>query len=283
VADTHYETLGVPRTASILEIKEAFRTLAKSIHPDRYTDGMPEHAKATARMQKVTAAYDVLKDADRKQVYDFKLPGTNGPPSSAPPPSGGSTWRSHTYGGAGYDDLFRHAWGWRDRSQSGKTAGPNVDPNEDAEAFNRHWENVGRGAKPDPEETARRAEEVRKQTVARQRQQVEGVPGWMSHQLLNELWREEVQWGGDKYRDFEGVSRTLCRHHSPTQHRKAQVMQDILDAMKDAPAETSELVSPQLADAYALLKMRGMISVGHEDLVAQMTVARRKRQDKEKG
>ena len=62
----YYEVLGVPRGASADEIKKAYRTKAKELHPDRNKD-KPE---AEAQFKEVNEAYDVLKDDTRKAAYD---------------------------------------------------------------------------------------------------------------------------------------------------------------------------------------------------------------------
>jgi curved DNA-binding protein len=63
---THYQTLGVERTASADEIKLAYRKLASQHHPDRGGD--------TAKFQTIQAAYDVLGDAGKRQQYDNPAP-----------------------------------------------------------------------------------------------------------------------------------------------------------------------------------------------------------------
>ncbi|OBX19944.1 molecular chaperone DnaJ [Erythrobacter sp. QSSC1-22B] len=61
-----YSTLGVPRTASEKDIKSAYRTLAKELHPDRNT-GNPN---ATERFSEATRAYDLLSDKAKRAQYD---------------------------------------------------------------------------------------------------------------------------------------------------------------------------------------------------------------------
>jgi DnaJ-class molecular chaperone len=61
-----YAQLGVKRGASEAEIKKAYRSLAKQLHPDRNQD----NPKAAERFSKVTAAYDLLSDADKRARYD---------------------------------------------------------------------------------------------------------------------------------------------------------------------------------------------------------------------
>jgi molecular chaperone DnaJ len=63
----YYEVLGVTRTASIDEIKAAYRKCALKWHPDRN----PEHkAEAEAKFRESTEAYSVLSDSQKRQVYD---------------------------------------------------------------------------------------------------------------------------------------------------------------------------------------------------------------------
>ena len=61
----YYELLGVPRTATEADIKSAFRTLARELHPDVSTE--PD---AGARFRDVAEAYEVLSDPERRATYD---------------------------------------------------------------------------------------------------------------------------------------------------------------------------------------------------------------------
>ncbi|MGI8705252.1 MAG: DnaJ C-terminal domain-containing protein [Sphingomicrobium sp.] len=61
-----YQRLGLKRGASEAEIKKAYRSLAKQLHPDRNKDN-PEAAK---RFGKVTQAYDLLSDKNKRAQYD---------------------------------------------------------------------------------------------------------------------------------------------------------------------------------------------------------------------
>jgi len=62
----YYEVLGVGRGASADEIKKAYRSKAKELHPDRNQD----NPQAEAQFKEVNEAYDVLKDDTRKAAYD---------------------------------------------------------------------------------------------------------------------------------------------------------------------------------------------------------------------
>jgi DnaJ-class molecular chaperone len=61
-----YQRLGIKRGASEEEVKKAYRSLAKQLHPDRNTDN-PNAAK---RFGEITQAYDLLSDKDKRARYD---------------------------------------------------------------------------------------------------------------------------------------------------------------------------------------------------------------------
>jgi DnaJ-class molecular chaperone len=61
-----YARLGVKRAASDAEIKKAYRSLAKQLHPDKNRD----NPKAAERFAQITAAYDLLSDKDKRARYD---------------------------------------------------------------------------------------------------------------------------------------------------------------------------------------------------------------------
>lgn len=66
---SHYDILGVPRTASLTEIRDAYLRLISIHHPDKNL-GDPN---ATKRTQALNEAYDILKSTSRKNNYDLQL------------------------------------------------------------------------------------------------------------------------------------------------------------------------------------------------------------------
>lgn len=66
MATDPYTTLGVARGAGEADIKKAYRKLAKELHPDTNRD----NPKAAERFSRVTAAYDLLGDKDKRARFD---------------------------------------------------------------------------------------------------------------------------------------------------------------------------------------------------------------------
>lgn len=62
----YYSTLGIGKTASQDEIKQAFRKLARKYHPDVN----PGNKQAEAKFKEVSEAYEVLSDPEKRQKYD---------------------------------------------------------------------------------------------------------------------------------------------------------------------------------------------------------------------
>ncbi len=65
----HYRILGVPASASPNELRDAYRALARRLHPDRLIDPAARRI-ADDQMAKVNEAWRVLSDPDRRAVYD---------------------------------------------------------------------------------------------------------------------------------------------------------------------------------------------------------------------
>ncbi len=65
----HYATLGLDRRCTLAQIRAAYRSLAKQLHPD--VNG-GAHA-SLARTQELNAAYEILSDPDLRAAYDREL------------------------------------------------------------------------------------------------------------------------------------------------------------------------------------------------------------------
>ncbi len=103
-----YQTLGVARSADEAAIKKAYRKLAKELHPDRNTD----NPQAAERFSKVTAAYDLLSDKDKRARFDRGEIDADGNPKA---PFG--------FGGQGGGNPFGGRGGFRPGAGPGGAAG----------------------------------------------------------------------------------------------------------------------------------------------------------------
>ncbi len=65
----HYTVLGVARTASVIEVRAAYRKLARENHPD--ANPSPE---AEGAMRRINQAWETLRDVERRTQYDRLLP-----------------------------------------------------------------------------------------------------------------------------------------------------------------------------------------------------------------
>jgi len=101
VAKNYYEILGVPRTASDLEIKSAYHRLARRFHPDKAES--PDQATAhEVEFARISTAYNTLKDKEKRSSYDKTLQASTPPPgvqSSPSIPTASASGYSSTDGG----------------------------------------------------------------------------------------------------------------------------------------------------------------------------------------
>lgn len=68
----YYELLGVGRSASASEVRQAYLRLAREKHPDRFTDPA-EKARAQTLFQDLTTAFNTLNHEGRRREYDAEI------------------------------------------------------------------------------------------------------------------------------------------------------------------------------------------------------------------
>jgi len=136
----YYKLLGVEKNATQEELKKAYRKLAMKYHPDKN----PDDKEAEKKFKEINAAYDILKDEKKRQMYDqFGEAGVNGSAGGF----GGGRGGFDFSGGFSdiFDDLFgsfggaANARGARKASQRGSDLRYNLEISLE-EAF--HGENI---------------------------------------------------------------------------------------------------------------------------------------------
>ncbi|HJY86561.1 MAG TPA: molecular chaperone DnaJ [Candidatus Acidoferrales bacterium] len=130
----YYELLGVPRRATLKEIRHAYRKLARKYHPDVN----PGDKSAEEKFKQIQEAYGVLSDSKKRQMYDqfgFYAENYQGGP---PPGSGGGPgeinfdFGGFDFGGAGgrsFRDIFSQFF----RGASPEAAATQAEPGSDLE------------------------------------------------------------------------------------------------------------------------------------------------------
>ena len=116
----YYEILGVKRTATPDEIKAAYRKLARKYHPD-----VSKEQNAEARFKELGEAHEVLKDPEKRALYDRM----------------GSQWKS------GQDFKPQPGWDAGFEFRGGEDGG-DFDPNDFFEAFFGRRPRGGSGRRP---------------------------------------------------------------------------------------------------------------------------------------
>ncbi len=114
----YYQTLGVARSASDKEIKNAYRKMAKQYHPDRN----PGDKQAEERFKEINEAYQVLSDPQKRARYDqlgasYSQWKENGIPGNfnwgqwAAQPGGQEVNMDDLFGEGAFSDFFRSIFG----------------------------------------------------------------------------------------------------------------------------------------------------------------------------
>lgn len=104
----HYDTLGVAVDATLQTIRKAWKSLVKANHPDKIIDNPDEAKAAEVRLAEVNAAYDVLKDPDKRAAHDREISGQGpGFEGSAFDPR---MWEKWSQGASAPPTDFETAW-----------------------------------------------------------------------------------------------------------------------------------------------------------------------------
>lgn len=120
MAEDYYSVLGVDRGAPQSEIEKAYRDQARKYHPDLN----PDDKTAKTKFQEVQRAFEVLKDPEKREMYDrygssFESMGSGGPGGN-PFTGGGQGGAEFDFseffgdrfgggqGGGGFEDIFRN-------------------------------------------------------------------------------------------------------------------------------------------------------------------------------
>ncbi len=107
----YYQSLGVARTATPEELKQAFRKLARIHHPDVAKN----KAAGEERFKEINEAYEVLSDPEKRRRYD-ELGADWQDPGAGHQRRGGASRRQrgepgYEYGGTGFSDFFESFFG----------------------------------------------------------------------------------------------------------------------------------------------------------------------------
>jgi len=108
----YYEILGISKSASINDIKKAYRKLARRYHPDLN----PGDKAAEQKFKEINEAHETLKDPEKKKQYDlYGSLGARGGPGPGPGGTGGGGnfegFDFSNSGSSSFGDIFETIFG----------------------------------------------------------------------------------------------------------------------------------------------------------------------------
>jgi curved DNA-binding protein len=125
----YYEILGIKREAGKDEVQRAYRKLARKYHPD-----VNKASDAEDKFKEINEAYEVLKDPEKRKMYDQLGPNWRSGQEFRPPPGwetqfdfgkGGAQQAEFQWGGpGGFSDFFESLFGGGGFRQAHRDAAP---------------------------------------------------------------------------------------------------------------------------------------------------------------
>ncbi|CAN5524893.1 molecular chaperone DnaJ [soil metagenome] len=116
----YYKVLGVDAKADAKDLTRAYRKLARENHPD----ANPGDASAEERFKEISAAYDVVGDAEKRKEYDEVRAagpmGPGGPGGFGGGAPGGFNFDPGTMAGGGFGDVLGNLFGGGGRGRGGR-------------------------------------------------------------------------------------------------------------------------------------------------------------------
>ena len=123
MAKSYYDILGVSKTATEDEIKQAYRKLARQYHPDLH----PDDKDAAEKFKEISEAYDTLSNKEKRAAYDNPSPFGNTTGGGSSGFSGFSGFSD--FGGGIFDSIFDMFGGGGRRSATHQDVGADLEQN----------------------------------------------------------------------------------------------------------------------------------------------------------